>query len=223
MKPIIAVSFAGIFVDDQAWRQAHSAWFAKAAQALDDADLLKWIDQHNYFIGVDEIMLRLHPDLNPADRTELAREQFFDAVCSYIERNPSTKNKQVVKLFAGLKRDARIIAVTTNTPLAMRRLLTAVGMETFFDDIVCSQEYEKDDRHIVLDRLIETYKKPAVLVSTDRIKHVDFCIAKNIPLVIANLDSDDTNATDLRNEDHTPGVYNAHTLEELEHNIRKWL
>lgn len=166
-KPIIATAIKNIFIEGSAWDKAHKLWYEERAKELKDDSIKKWIGRDDYFKGVDEVMLRLYPNLSEEERTKKARELFFDSVVKYIEQNSSVVKQESVEQFKKLKKNYRIALITTNTQGALERILTACNLEDFFDLKETSLPEEKDDVKLVFERFIEKYGKPIIYLGTN--------------------------------------------------------
>ena len=115
-KQIITTTLSGLFIKHEPWDNAHILWFKDAAEKLDDPKITEWINNPNYFKGVDLVMKRLYPDLNNKQRTIKARETYFDSVCKYIKQNPNVKNLEIIKYFKSLKDKFEIALITSLSP-----------------------------------------------------------------------------------------------------------
>jgi len=204
-KPIIATTLSGLFVKSEPWSKAHILWFEEMAEELKDDSIKDWISRPDYFKGVDEVMKQLYPDASDEDRTERARESYFNSVLKYIGKNPKVKNPEVIDYFKSLKSHYRIGLITTNTRDAVNRVLKVLDIENLFDFIETSYPGEKDDKAIVFDRFIDEAGKPVVYVGGGRKDSYDYCKDKKIPRIFANFEGGE----DLE------GVTNVHNLEEL--------
>lgn len=188
-KPIIATTLSGLFIKQEPWDKAHLLWFEKMAKQLKDNSVKDWANKRDYFKGVDEIMKRAYPSLSEEQRTEKARELFFDAVCDYVKQNPRVINQPVVKYFLSLKGKYSLALITTNTKSALERILSLTELDRLFDITETSNPQEKDDKRIVFERFIKKYGKPVIYIGGGRKDSYDYCKEKNIPVIFANLDN----------------------------------
>ena len=214
-KPIITTTLSGLFIKSEPWKNAHVLWFEEMAERFnDDAmkdSVKKWVNLPNYFQGVDEVMKQLYPNMSDAERTERARETYFNSVLKYIKQNPEVKNWEVIKYFISLKEKYRIALITTNTINTVNEILILLEQEDLFDIIETSYPDEKDDKALVFDRFINQYGTPLVYIGGGRKDSYDYCKQRNIPRIFANFE----NAEDI------PGVINIHNLDELKEEIEK--
>jgi len=214
-KPIISTTLSGLFIKSEPWKNAHVLWFEEMAERFnDDAmkdSVKKWVNLPNYFQGVDEVMKQLYPNMSDAERTERARETYFNSVLKYIKQNPEVKNWEVIKYFISLKEKYRIALITTNTINTVNEILILLEQEDLFDIIETSYPDEKDDKALVFDRFINQYGTPLVYIGGGRKDRYDYCKQRNIPRIFANFE----NAEDI------PGVINVHNLDELKEEIEK--
>ncbi len=208
-KPIIATTFAGLFVKQEPWDKAHILWYEHAAKQLKDETVKIWINKANYFQGVDEVMTRLYPSLSEKQRTIKARELFFDSVCQYIRQNSEIINSDIVEYFKTLKKKYRLALITTNTKSALERILSLTKLTNLFDIVECSIPNEKDDKRIVFDRFLKKYGKPIIYIGGGRKDSYDFCREQKINCIFANLE----------NQENIEGVSTIYNLEEIKRNI----
>ena len=211
VREIIATTLSGLYLKQEPWDKAHKLWYEDACEKLNDNSFKKWINKPDYFKGVDEVMLRLYPDLNENQRTELARKTYFDSVLKYIKQNPDVVNKLTIDYFKLLKQDYRIALITTNTQEAINKILKSTGLESFFDIIETSKPDEKDNKEIVFNRFIKKYGNPRIYIGGNRKSSYDYCNKHNINCLFANFEG----LEDLED------VKSVHTLEELKKEINK--
>lgn len=188
-KPIIATTLAGLYVKTEPWKNAHILWFEDAAKKLNDMSVLKWASKpSNYFMGVDEVMKRLYPELSEEEKTKKARESFFGSVCKQIEQNPLLKNQEVIDFFKGIKNKYSIALITTNTEQTTKKILRILGLDSFFDFIEASSPDEKDDKTKVIGRFIEKHGNPFIYAGGDRKEAYDYLRQKGIRCIFINLE-----------------------------------
>lgn len=208
-KPILATTLSGLFIKQEAWDKAHVLWYQEASRKLNDNSVLKWINKPDYFKGVDEVMKKLYPKLDEEERTRTARRMFFDSVVQYIQQNPETKNKEIIRYFLGLKKKFRLALITTNTKPALEKILSATNLQNLFDIIEASEESEKDDKILVFQRFIEKYGKPLIYIGGNRKDSFDFCKQHGIKCIYANLE----------NTEEILKVKSIHNIQEIERAI----
>lgn len=191
-KPLIAMTLSGILVKKEPWKRAHMLWFQKAAEQLNNDAILDWIPQkESFFEGVDIVMRELYPNLDEEKRRVKARQMFFDAVVSYIEQTPQSKNKEAIEFLCKLKEKYRLGLITTNSEEAVRKILTFLELPDLFDAIATSQLHEVNDKKLVMDRFIKRYGKPLVYIGGGDRRTYQVCKELGLPAIYANLESDD--------------------------------
>lgn len=211
VKPIIATTLSGLFINEEPWKKAHILWYQNAAKKLNDNSIMKWANRPDYFKGVDEVMKKLHPNLSEEERTKLARETYFDSVIEYIKKNKLVINKKGVNYFKELKKNNRLALITTNTKTALEKILKATKLETLFDLIEFSNPKEKDDKKLVFERFIKKNGKPKIYVGGSKKDSYDYCKEQNIPSIFANFE----------NQEEIEGVKTVRSLNELKKEIEK--
>lgn len=204
-KPIIATTLSGLFIKQEPWNKAHIGWYEKAAERLRDPSIKQWINRSDYFKGVDEVMKKISPQLSDVERTKKAREMFFDSVCEYIRKNPQVVNRNIVDYFKSLKSKYRLALITTNTQVALDRILKLSNLTDLFDITEASKPHEKDDKGLVFERFIKKWGKPTVYIGGNRKESFDYCKENNIPCIFANFEK----------EEYILDIKSAHNLEEL--------
>jgi len=222
-RPIIATTLSGLFISRVAWDKAHTLWYKEREIELrekgkDTSMIEEWRslsasdpekETRDYFKYVDRVMQELYPSLSEEERTEKARQLFFDAVLTYIELYPDVVNKEVKDYFNSIKSRFKLALITTNIQGALEKILATSGLTDMFDLIECSLPEEKDDKRIVFDRFIKKYGKPLLYIGGGRKDSYDYCKEKNIERVFANLDENE----------EIPGVELVHSVEELKSKI----
>ena len=204
-KPIIATTLSGLFVKSEPWEKAHILWFEEMAKDLDDESIKEWATKPNYFQGVDEVMKRIYPNASEQERTERARESYFNSVIKYIKQNPQVKNAEIIDYFKFLKEGFRIGLITTNTQDAINQILKILDIKNLFDFIETSYPGEKDDKTVVFERFIDEAGKPVIYIGGDRKDSYDYCQQNKIPAIFANFEGKE----DIEN------VISVHSLDEL--------
>ncbi|MBS3094252.1 HAD family hydrolase [Candidatus Pacearchaeota archaeon] len=212
-KPIIATTLSGLFIKSEPWKKAHILWYRNAAEKLKDESIMDWANREDYFLGVDEVMKKLHPQMSKENRVQKAREMFFDSVCEYIDKRPNLKNPQVIDYFRKLKENYKIALITTNTRKALDKILYSIHLVDFFDIKQTSKVNEKDNKKIVFERFIKRYGKPIVYVGGDRKDSYSFCEENKIPAIFANFEK----------EKEILGITSVHRLDELKIELGKFL
>ena len=180
-KPIIAVPLKGVFIEGEAWEEAHVLWFEKREKELKSSGkntsiIKQWKKLHEtdiekerkeYFRYVDPIMKLLFPFLSDEERTKKAREWYFQDTIEFIENHPEYKIKEAVEIFSQLKKKYRIGLITTNTKEVTEQIIRSQGLESLFDFMQTSLPEEKDDINIVFDRFIKKYGTPRIYLGTN--------------------------------------------------------
>ncbi len=212
-KPIIATTLSGLFLKHEPWNKAHILWLGRATEKLKDPSIMSWANKPNYFDCVDEIMKRLHPNLDERERVIKAREMFFESVCEYVGKNPKVRNEEIIKYFSSLKERWRLALITTNIQSALEKILSVADLRGLFDITETSLPEEKDDKRIVFERFIKKYGEPLIYIGGSRKDSFDYCREENIPHIFVNLES----------EKEIPNMNSAHSLKEIKEKLKPYL
>lgn len=180
MKRTIVTSLKGIFIQKEAWENAHESWFKQAADELNDKSVLEWIGREDYFKGVDKVMERLAPDKSEQERVEQARQRYFDAVCDYLEHHSNGVIHEAIPLFKRLRERFSIVLLTTSTEFAVNKILQISDLTGFFDMVFTCEPGEKDDKLALLQRFCQQYGKPIAYVGSERKDVMRFLAQHNI-------------------------------------------
>ncbi len=210
MKQIIATTLSGLFIKSTPWKEAHKIWFERMVEETGDESFRQWIGKADYFEGVNLAMAKLMPDASKDERTREARKRFMQSVIDFVKDNKDELiNTDIIEYFKSLKDRFMIALITTNVKDFIDKLLSAAGLDDFFDIVEASNLEEEDDKVSVFERFISKYGKPVVYFGGDRKELYDYCKQKSLFCVFANLE---------RNKELN--VRTAYNLEELKEIIQ---
>ncbi len=186
-KPIIVVGLVGVLVSSAPWKKAHEQGMKVHAENL-GVDV-STIDGDNYFDIVEKSLEKIWPDLSAEERIKKRRDIYFEHVLNFLKSDFDIK-QEILDYFKSLKEKYTLALVTTNNEKMTNEVLGLLGAGNLFDIMEFSKEEEKDDKEVVLRRLIEEHGKPLVLIESKG-KLKDFCLQDNIKHIQFDIDKDD--------------------------------
>lgn len=163
-KPIFATKLVGIIISKEPYEKAHILWFEDIAKKLDRPDIKDWgtiyTQKDEYFAKVDEIMKLEYPNLSNEERTEKARNKFFEYVLKYIKQNPNVVNQEIIEKLKQIKEEHILALISTSEKEFLIKILEQLNLLDLFDIIEASNSNEKDDREQIYQKFVEKYGTP---------------------------------------------------------------
>lgn len=159
-KPIIATNIDNLLIEHKAFIEPHKAWFERAIKKTKDNSLKKWMGRKDYFIGVNEAMEKILPNVSKEKRTYQARKWYQEDVVNYIKSHPEVVKKDIAKKLISLKEKYKLILITSNSKDYINDILKNSKLQNIYDGIIASKTEEEPDKSKLITKLINKYGKP---------------------------------------------------------------
>lgn len=190
---IIALDFDGTLIKHEPSDKAHQEWFEIMASALNDNSIKDYAKIKDYFPKVYEIMQR-YTGLNANNEfdkklmRQLARNLFQMSYLGYCNKH---KDEILYKEFADflreLKKDYKLVLVTTAPEDSVRPILELTNCDDLFDIIYKSPLVKEPNKTTLMKEFIQENEKPLCYIGNSN-EDVDACKELDIKSVLVTWD-----------------------------------
>jgi FMN phosphatase YigB (HAD superfamily) len=172
-KKVLGMSLFGIIKSKEPWHRAHEVGMRELAKRSGMSELVDLTQDDNYFRHFRAALSKIdeYKDLSEEDRVSLRRKQYFERVLDFI-RGGDFVDEAFVLFMKELKRKYRLVLISTGVREFVDNVLKLAGAEGVFDDVVCLDPYEEDDKRTVFSRAVNKLGKIDMYVGSDSVKAI---------------------------------------------------
>ena len=163
-KPLIAVALSGVLVSSEPFKKAHKFGMKELAEKSGIKEISKSTNDPNYFKKVEEAIAVMYPELTPEERIKKRRRIYLSRVIDNIKE--SGPEIETINYLKTIRNKYRLALVTSVTDEATKDILRILNLENFFDFVLTTDQTEKDDKGIVINKMIKTIGKPEFYLTT---------------------------------------------------------